>query len=72
MADEDVTIENLPDVRDINVLLEAIEEIGASVCRIDAHTVRINGKSIHSVRVNGDYIKRIRRLIIFWALFLEI
>ena len=36
MADEDVTIENLPDVRDINVLLEAIEEIGASVCRIDA------------------------------------
>ncbi len=60
MADEDVTIENLPDVRDINVLLEAIEEIGASVCRTDAHTVRINGKSIHSVRVNGDYIKRIR------------
>ena len=38
MTDEDVVIENLPDVRDINVLLEAIEEIGADVERIDRHT----------------------------------
>ncbi len=31
MTDEDVLIDNLPDVRDINVLLEAIQEIGARV-----------------------------------------
>ena len=31
MTDDDVIIENLPDVRDINVLLEAIQEIGARV-----------------------------------------
>ena len=31
MTDETVHIENLPDVRDINVLLEAIREIGATV-----------------------------------------
>ncbi len=41
MTDEDVLIENLPDVRDINVLLEAIQEIGASVDRIDRHTVKL-------------------------------
>ena len=29
MTDEDVLIDNLPDVRDINVMLEAIQEIGA-------------------------------------------
>jgi len=29
MADEPVLIENLPDVNDINVMLEAIEGIGA-------------------------------------------
>ncbi len=60
MADEDVTVENLPDVRDINVLLEAVEDIGARVWRIDAHTVRINGSTINTVRVNNDFIKRIR------------
>ena len=40
MTDETVTIENLPNVRDINVLLQAIAEIGAMVDRIDAHTVK--------------------------------
>lgn len=60
MTDEDVVIDNLPDVRDINVLLEAIEEIGAEVERIDRHTVRINGKSIREVSVDDEYIRRIR------------
>lgn len=60
MADEDVVLENLPDVRDINVLLEAIEGIGATVTRLDAHRVCINGKNINSLRVNNDFIKRIR------------
>ena len=60
MTDEDVVIENLPDVRDINVLLEAIEEIGADVERIDRHTVRINGKYIHEVSVDDEYIRKIR------------
>lgn len=60
MTDEDVTIENLPDVRDINVLLEAIEEIGAYVNRIDGHTVLINAKNIKEVSVDDEYIRKIR------------
>ncbi|MBR1814928.1 MAG: UDP-N-acetylglucosamine 1-carboxyvinyltransferase [Lachnospiraceae bacterium] len=60
MADEDVIIDNLPDVRDINVLLEAIQDIGAEVERVNRHEVRINGKNIHSVHVNGEFIRRIR------------
>ena len=31
MTDETVYIDNLPDVRDINALLEALDEIGAHV-----------------------------------------
>lgn len=60
MTDEDVVIDNLPDVRDINVLLEAIEEIGAKVDRIDRHTVRINGSTIREVSVDDEYIRKIR------------
>ena len=60
MTDEDVVIENLPDVRDINVMLEAIEEIGARVDRIDRHTVRINASGIGEVSVDDEYIRRIR------------
>ncbi|HIT64828.1 MAG TPA: UDP-N-acetylglucosamine 1-carboxyvinyltransferase [Candidatus Ventrimonas merdavium] len=60
MTDEDVVIENLPDVRDINVLLEAIQEIGARVDRLDRHTVRINASSIREVSVDDEYIRKIR------------
>ena len=60
LTDEDVLIENLPDVRDINVFLEAVSEIGAMVDRIDRHTVRINAKGIHAIHVDDEYIRRIR------------
>ena len=60
MTDETVTIENLPDVRDINVLLQAIEGIGAIVDRVDKHTVKINGSNIGSVNIEYDYIRKIR------------
>lgn len=60
MANEPVLIENMPDVRDTNVLLEAMAEIGAKVERLDRHTVKINGQGIRSVRVDGEFVKKIR------------
>ena len=60
MTDETVTIDNLPDVNDINVLLEAIEGIGADVKRINPHTVKINGRGIGNFDIEYDYIKKIR------------
>ena len=60
MTDETVTIENVPNVRDTNVLLNAIEEIGARVERLDAHTVRINGSFIRDFNVDNEFIRKIR------------
>lgn len=60
MTDETVTIENLPNVRDINVLLQAISEIGARVERVNEHKVRINGSFIKDVRVDNEFIRKIR------------
>lgn len=60
MADEAVKVDNLPDVRDINVLLEAIEAIGADVDRVDRHTVKINGSKITDTSIDDDNIKKIR------------
>ena len=60
MTDETILIENLPDVRDINVLLEAIAGIGAQVDRINKSTVKINGSTIGDVSVDYEYIKKIR------------
>lgn len=60
MTDETVLIDNLPDVNDINVMLEAIAGIGATVQRVDPHTVKINGSTIGDFNIEYDYIKKIR------------
>lgn len=60
MADEPVTIENVPDVRDTRIVLDAIREIGAIVERVDKHTYKINGSTIYSTTVDYEYIKKIR------------
>ena len=57
---EPVVISNLPDVSDINLLLDAIRQIGAQVERIDRHTVRIIGATVHSCVLNYEYISKIR------------
>ena len=53
MTDETVCIENLPDVRDINALLEAMEGIGARVEHIDSHTVTVNSSGVENCIVEN-------------------
>ncbi len=60
MTDETVLIENVPDVRDTNVLLQAMSSVGAIVTKVDRHSVKINGSQIHDLVIEDEYIKKIR------------
>ena len=60
MTDETVTIENVPNVRDTRVLLQAIEGIGAKVKYVYNNSVQINGADINDINVDYEYIKKIR------------
>lgn len=60
LTDDDVIIENLPDVRDVNVMLEALKEIGARVDRTDRHTVTINASDVSAVSIDDEFIRKIR------------
>lgn len=59
MTDEQVTIENIPDVLDINVLLDALSEIGAIVERKDRHTVKLVGR-IDTTKVDIESMRKMR------------
>ena len=60
MTDETVVIENVPDVRDTNVMLQAMESIGVLVDRQDRHTIKINARNVHGHIIEDDFIKKIR------------
>ena len=53
-------IENVPDVRDTNVLLQAMESVGVIVTKIDRHTIKVNAAQVHDLIIEDDYIKKIR------------
>ena len=63
MTDGECLIDNMPNVRDTNVLLQAMEEIGARIERKGDNEVVISGKDIDSVGdliVDNEYIRKIR------------
>lgn len=60
MTDETVYIDNIPDVRDINAMLEAMEGIGTKVERLGRHTVTVNGSGLENCIVENESMKRIR------------
>lgn len=63
MTDDQCLIDNVPDVRDTNVLLQAMEQIGATVIRKGNNEVMISGKNIDAsgdLIVDNEYIRRIR------------
>ncbi len=60
MTNETVYIDNLPDVRDINALLEAMEGIGTRIERVGRHAVKVNGSSVENFIVESESMKKIR------------
>lgn len=60
MTDETVIIDNLPDVRDTNVLIQAMAEIGVNIERVDRHKIKMNASQIQDFIVDNEYIRKIR------------
>lgn len=60
MTDETVYIDNMPDIFDTNVLLNALQGIGVMVKRTGRHSVTINGGNINSLIITDENIKKIR------------
>lgn len=60
MTDETVYIENLPDVRDTNVLLKAMQSIGVLTKSTDRHRITINAAQVNDLIVDDENIKKIR------------
>lgn len=60
MCDETVEIENVPDLSDTTIMLDALCSLGAHVEKLDRHTVRINGSLIHTTVLDTDSLKKIR------------
>ena len=53
-------IENVPQISDVTLLLQILEELGASVRSINRHTVEIDCRHVRSAKTNYDLCQKIR------------
>ena len=53
-------IENLPNIQDVNYILEILEKLGSKVNRIDDHTVEIDNTNINTYKATDEIVQRMR------------
>ena len=64
LTDEPVTLENVPDIRDVRTLLELMQQLGCDVEWQEPNTVRIHAASIPEASVDREQAARIRASIL--------
>src|SRR5437868_615567 len=64
LTDDVVTLRNLPDIQDVRVMLQILEDLGASVERIENNVVRIHAKGDVSSTPHVELSKKIRASIL--------
>lgn len=60
MTSDPVRIENVPAVTDTEILLKAVEGIGAKITRPEKHTVIMDSSKLNSTFIDDEYMKKIR------------
>ncbi len=58
LTDEPVSISNIPDILDVNLLIELLEDIGAKVTRTDRHSCTFQADSIDPDYLASDEFRR--------------
>ena len=66
LADEPVTLENVPDIADVRLMLAFAERFGAKVTRnFEARTATVSAKRLKSARLDPELARKIRTSILF-------
>jgi UDP-N-acetylglucosamine 1-carboxyvinyltransferase len=60
LTDQPVTLSNVPSIRDVSTMLELLEDIGADVERISAHTVCVHAADITKRELDAELCSRMR------------
>ena len=65
LTDQPVTLRNLPDIEDVRIMLQILEQIGARVDRQSTNVVTIHAKGDCSSSPDSELSKKIRASILF-------
>ncbi|MGB0590818.1 MAG: UDP-N-acetylglucosamine 1-carboxyvinyltransferase [Myxococcota bacterium] len=65
LTSEPVMLKNLPRIADVEIMLEVLKSLGATVEELDRHTLRITSGELKTTVLDADLCRRIRASILF-------
>jgi UDP-N-acetylglucosamine 1-carboxyvinyltransferase len=65
LTSEPVMLKNLPRIADVEVMIEVLKSLGATVEELDRHTLRITSGELNTTVLDADLCRRIRASILF-------
>ncbi|MHB0970693.1 MAG: UDP-N-acetylglucosamine 1-carboxyvinyltransferase [Thermoanaerobaculia bacterium] len=65
LTDEPVILRNLPDIRDVRIMLQILENIGASVEKLEPNVVRIHAKGECNAVPDRELSRQVRGSLLF-------
>jgi len=64
LADEPVTLHNVPNIRDVQDMRSLLESLGVSIEEIGSHSLRIQATNVQAANLDPDKCRRIRASIL--------
>ena len=65
LTDEEVTLRNVPRIRDVEAMLDVIADLGGRFEWVSEDVVKVQTKNVKSTALNADLCKKIRASILF-------
>ena len=65
LTDEPVTLRNIPHIRDVEVMIEVIVDLGGEAKWLDENTLRIHAKNVNKVELDAELCRKVRASILF-------
>ena len=65
LSDEEIVLKNIPDIEDVEVMIEILKTLGSSVQRVDKHTYRFKTQNIKKCAIPLEMARQIRASILF-------
>ena len=67
LSDQPVVLQNVPRIRDVEILVELVRSVGAKVDWVERNTLHIHAKNVRSAELDPELCRRIRASILLAA-----
>ena len=67
LSDQPITLENVPRIRDVEILVELVRSVGAEVKWAERNTLNIHAREVRAAELDPDLCRRIRASILLAA-----